>query len=223
VQRALSLVAQLGYRLPPDDDGRLVMDRGRPPAGLPQRYVVLAPGASVPARAWAPRHYRALAELLDAESRHVVVTGTDAQRDLTGFVAGTSTTCLDLGGATTFAELAAVVANADVVVTGNSGTAHVAAATGTPVVSLYAPTVPARQWRPWRVPHVLLGDQSIECAGCRSRHCPIPAHPCIDEVRPIEALRALEQLRTPATPAPTRRPVSRPAMPERAPAGAIPA
>jgi ADP-heptose:LPS heptosyltransferase len=63
---------------------------------------------------------------------------------------------LDLGGRTSFAELAEVLAGADAVVVGNTGPAHLAAAVGTPVVSLYAPTVPAVRWRPWQVPHELL-------------------------------------------------------------------
>ena len=48
--------------------------------------------------------------------------------------------------------LAEVLARADAVVVGNTGPAHLAAAVGTPVVSLFAPVVPAVRWRPWRVP-----------------------------------------------------------------------
>ncbi|WP_459988292.1 glycosyltransferase family 9 protein, partial [Mycobacterium avium] len=56
---------------------------------------------------------------------------------------------VDLGGRTSFAELAAVFATARVVVVPNTGPAHLAAAVGTPVVSLFAPVVPAGQWRPY--------------------------------------------------------------------------
>jgi ADP-heptose:LPS heptosyltransferase len=84
----------------------------------------------------------------------VAVTGSAAERELTAFVAGDDG--VDLGGATTFAGLARVLAAADAVVVGNTGPAHLAAAVGTPVVSVFAPTVPAVRWRPWRVPHELL-------------------------------------------------------------------
>ena len=66
---------------------------------------------------------------------------------------------------------------ADVVVVGNTGPAHLAAAVGTPVVSLFAPVVPAERWRPWSVPHVLLGDQSAGCALSRARTCPVAGSP----------------------------------------------
>jgi ADP-heptose:LPS heptosyltransferase len=64
---------------------------------------------------------------------------------------------------------------------------------GTPIVSLFAPTVPALRWRPWRVEHALL-HTNVPCAGCRARSCPVPGHPCVDDVTPEHALAALERL-----------------------------
>jgi ADP-heptose:LPS heptosyltransferase len=87
-----------------------------------------------------------------------------------------------------------VLAAADAVVTGNTGPAHVAAAVGTPVVSLFAPTVPAHRWHPWGVPYALLGDQDIACAGCRARECPVPGHPCLEGVAAAEVAGAVESL-----------------------------
>jgi ADP-heptose:LPS heptosyltransferase len=88
------------------------------------------------------------------------------------------------------------------VVTGNTGPAHLAAAVSTPVVSIYAPTVPAERWRPWGVRHELLGRRDIECAGCRARVCPVFGHPCVDAVPVGEVLGAVERLLEPGPPAP---------------------
>lgn len=93
---------------------------------------------------------------------------------------------------------AAVLAGAAAVVAGNGGPAHLAAAAGTPVVSLFAPVVPAERWRPWGVPHVLLGAQDAPCAGSRARHCPVPGHPCLDAVTADEVVAAVRQLAGPA-------------------------
>ncbi len=86
------------------------------------------------------------------------------------------------------------LAGADVVVVGNTGPAHLAAAVGTPVASLFAPTVPARWWAPWGVAHVLLGHQQIGCAQCRARQCPVPGHPCLSAVGVAEVLDAVRRL-----------------------------
>ena len=197
VERSLSLVATLGYRLPGGDDGGLQVRRPREvdvPA-LDAETIAVHPGASVPARAWSAQRHRELVDALVDAGWRVVVTGGPGERDLTRFVAGhTRPAVMDLGGATDLAQLAAVLAGCQAVVTGNTGPAHLAAATGTPVVSLFAPTVPASRWRPWGVRHVLLGDQDIACAGCRATCCPLPGHPCLDGVSAGDVIAALRRL-----------------------------
>jgi ADP-heptose:LPS heptosyltransferase len=193
VERALDLAASAGFPLPPGDDGALAIRRGGAP-GERDGYVVVHPGASVPARAWAPERNAALVRALAAAGRRVVVTGAPGEQRLTAAVAGLpSERVSDLGGRTTLAELAEVLASACCVVVGNTGPAHLAAAVGTPVVSLYAPTVPAVRWRPWRVPHVLL-HADVPCAGCRARNCPVEGHPCLGEVTVEDVLAAVERL-----------------------------
>jgi ADP-heptose:LPS heptosyltransferase len=197
VERNLSVVATLGYRPAPGDDGRLAVVRtGRVDGSvaLPaDRYAVVHPGASVPARAWSPQLHRELVAVL-AESLSVVVTGGRDDTALAAFVASGAPDAVDVAGRLTFGDLAEVLAGAAFVVVANTGPAHLAAAVGTPVVSLFAPTVPAVRWRPWGVPHVLLGAQDIGCAGCRARVCPVPAHPCIDRLTVDEVVRAVGDL-----------------------------
>lgn len=191
-EAALDLAAAAGFPCP--DDGRLRVLPPPPTTALtgPAGYVVVHPGASVPARAWSPgRCAQAVAELTDAGHR-VVVTGGPGERELTARVAGDR--ALDLGGRTDAAELAGVLARAACAVTGNTGPAHLAAAVGTPVVSLFAPVVPAGRWRPYGVPCVLLGDQNAPCAGTRARTCPVPGHPCLDGVTALDVVAAVGKL-----------------------------
>jgi ADP-heptose:LPS heptosyltransferase len=200
VVRGLSLVATLGYRLPEGDEGGLRIRRDRA-AGVPDLggggYVVVHPGASVPARTWAPQRHAALVDALAGTGRRVVVTGGPGERALTALVAGPRRApdrVVDLGGRLDLAGLAEVLGRAGVVVVGNTGPAHLAAAVGTPVVSLFSPVVPAARWRPWGVPLALLGDQDAACAGSRARVCPLPGHPCLDGVPVAEVVAAVERL-----------------------------
>ncbi|MFV8131907.1 glycosyltransferase family 9 protein [Streptomyces syringium] len=198
---ALDLAEAAGLRLPPGDSGalRVTCPAAAPHLTGPGPYLVVHPGAAVPARAWsAPRAARAVAALAAAGHR-VVVTGGAAERDLTAAVAGRH--ALDLGGRTTLPELAAVIAAARTLITGNTGPAHLAAAVATPLVCLFAPVVPAHRWAPYRVPHVLLGHQDAPCAGTRARTCPVPGHPCLDSVTDAELLTAVDTLLT-RTPGP---------------------
>jgi ADP-heptose:LPS heptosyltransferase len=194
VERAVSLAAAAGYALPPGDDARLRVTLGTAPPRLPDgQYVVVHPGASVSARAWEPDRWAALVNLLERRGRRVVVTGAPRERPLTRRVAAAGELALDLGGRCDFAGLAAVLAGAEAVAVANTGPAHLAAAVGAPVASLFAPTVPAARWRPWGVPHELLG-RDVPCAGCRARECPVPGHPCLAPIEPLEVAEAIDRL-----------------------------
>ncbi|MFD5234570.1 glycosyltransferase family 9 protein [Streptomyces qaidamensis] len=191
-EAALDLAEAAGF--PRVDDGRLRVLA--PPHTIrltgPEPYVVLHPGASVPARAWSRERCAEAVRELAAAGQRVVVTGGRGERELTAYVAGEHG--LDLGGRTDALELAGVLAGARAVVTGNTGPAHLAAAVGTPVVSLFAPVVPAERWRPYGVPYVLLGDQGAPCADSRARQCPVPGHPCLESVTAEDVLAAVEKV-----------------------------
>jgi len=195
-RRALAVAAAAGFHLPPGDDGRLAVRPPPDPTALVGAgpYLVLHPGATVPARAWPAERCAETVRALTAAGHRVVVTGGPDERALTAAVAGRH--ALDLGGRTTLAELAGVLAGADVVIAGNTGPAHLAAAAGTPVVSLFAPVVPASRWAPYGVPSVLLGDQHAACRGSRARTCPVPGHPCLSGVGADEVLAAVHRLLT---------------------------
>jgi ADP-heptose:LPS heptosyltransferase len=194
VDRALSLAEAAGHRLPPTDSPRLRVELPAAPPALPEQpFVVVHPGASVSARAWEPDAWAALVGLLLERGERVVVTGAAEEAGLTRHVAGARDGVLDLGGRCDFAALGAVLARASAVAVANTGPAHLAAAVGTPVASLFAPTVPWTRWRPWGVPHQVL-NRDVPCAGCRARRCPVPGHPCLADVPPAEVADAVRRL-----------------------------
>jgi ADP-heptose:LPS heptosyltransferase len=197
VDAALDLARAAGGELPPGDTGGLRVRHSLPDvAGLvPDRpYVVLHPSASVPARGLLPGHARAIAGQLTDGGWPVVVTGGGDDTDLAARAA--PDTAVNLAGRTSLAQLAAVIERAACIVVGNTGPAHLAAAVGTPVVSLFAPVVPAERWAPYQVPAVLLGDQAAPCRDSRARECPVPGHPCLSDVPPDAVVAAVQRLTT---------------------------
>lgn len=192
VERMLSLAYACGGDLGDDDDARLrIADVDVPPL-LPADYVVLHPGTSVGARRWPAGHWRMLGRLLADSGQPFVVTGAPHENNLTAAVA--QDLGLDLGGRTTWSQLAGVLAGARTVIVANTGPAHLAAAVGTSVVSLFAPTVPVDRWRPFGVPHVILASPAAPCAGSRFTDCPFPGHPCLSDITPEMVLHALNEL-----------------------------
>lgn len=194
-ERGLAVAVAAGYPLPDGDDGRLAVRRPLPDTVAltgPAPYVVLHPGTSVSARAWPQEHWCELVADLHPAGARVVVTGGPGEKEVTATVAGA--TALDLGGRTTLPELADVLDRADAVVVANTGPAHLAAALGTPVVSLFAPTVPATRWAPYGTRLELLGDQNAPCRATRATACPVPGHPCLSQVAAADVMAALQRL-----------------------------
>lgn len=195
VTAAIELAEAAGFPLPPTDDRRLrLVHCAVSPltAGARRRYVVVHPSATAPSRAVGPRSAHAITRALLADGWDVVVTGGPGEERTSAEATPAGATCL--AGRTTLAELAAVISGAAALVVGNTGPAHLAAAVGTPVVSLFSPVVPVERWRPWRVPHVILGDQDAPCRGSRATHCPVPGHPCLATVTPTQVSDAVREL-----------------------------
>jgi len=194
VEAALELAVAAGGRLPDWDDGRLHIRSVSDPHDLSVAgpYVVVHPGASVPSRGLTAEHAASIVQALTAVGWRVVVTGGPAERELARMAAGA--TGIDLAGRTDLPGLAAVIADAACIVVGNTGPAHLAAAVGTPVVSLFSPVVPAERWRPYGVPTVLLGNQHEACRDSRARACPIVGHPCLSQVSATRVAQAVEAL-----------------------------
>jgi ADP-heptose:LPS heptosyltransferase len=120
--------------------------------------VVVHPGATSGSRRWPPERFAEVARCLAAEGADVVVSGSTREADLAQDVhrrAGLPPTAL-LAGRTDLAALAALVSTARLLVSGDTGIAHLATAFATPSVLLFGPVSPAL-WGPARPgPHTVL-------------------------------------------------------------------
>jgi ADP-heptose:LPS heptosyltransferase len=155
VRRWCRLVAEgLGVDADPD-----ALDLAEPPVQPPVRGVaVVHPGAAFPGRRWPPDRFAAVARHLAAGGHDVRITGGPAEVELASEVASSAGLGPDavLAGRTTPLELAALVAHARVVVSGDTGVAHLATAYRRPSVVLFGPVSPALWGPPSRPQHVVL-------------------------------------------------------------------
>lgn len=111
------------------------------------KHVVIHPGASAPARRWPVERWAAVASALGRRGRPVVVTGSHAERDLCRAVAVASPRAVDLSGRLDLAGLHRVVGTAALLLSGDTGVAHLATAARTRSVTLFGPVSPAL-WGP---------------------------------------------------------------------------
>jgi ADP-heptose:LPS heptosyltransferase len=149
------------------------------------------PGAAFPGRRWPPERFAAVARHLAAAGLDVRVTGGPAEVALATSVAEAAGLGEDavLAGRTTTPELAALVAAARVVVSGDTGVAHLATAYRRPSVVLFGPVSPALWGPPPRPQHVVLwhGDGTGDPWGTE-------LDPALAEITVDEVTAALDAL-----------------------------
>jgi len=105
-------------------------------------HVVLHPGAAAVSRHWPVERWAAVAGALAARGHPVVVTGTNAEARLADAVASTSPGVENACGRLDLSALGELVGTAALLLSADTGVAHLATAFGTPSVTLFGPVSP---------------------------------------------------------------------------------
>jgi ADP-heptose:LPS heptosyltransferase len=174
----------------------LLKEKGIPFDG---HYVAVHPGHRGSALNWKPKRYAEIIGKLIQKGQRVVLTAGAEETELVSLVStflsaqGAKQKPVLLIGECTLKQLAAVYERADCFLSGSTGTMHLAAAMGTPTVSLFCPipeTTPVR-WGPWGNESTVLTPKNTECADCRTGHC--QKHDPMDDISVDEVYRAMEK------------------------------
>ena len=189
VERNLRLIEAVGFQvsdrslriqIPPADQQTAMaklLEQGLKPT---EPYILLNPWTSCQSRNYAiDRFAIAAQQLADKTGYRVVVTGVAGDRSHSApLLEPLGATAIDLIGHTTLSELAALIANAKLMVSNNTSTMHLADATRTPSVILFAGTEYESQWQPRHTAARLL-RQPTECSPCYAFTCPFNLE-CLD-------------------------------------------
>ncbi len=175
-------------RLGADEEARvatLVAARSRP-------FAALFLGSTWESRLWFPEGFAKLADELDRRGLDTILLGG---ADVTAIAAEVRRLArsapLDLTAKTTLRESYGILARARVAVGPDSGPMHLAAAAGTPVVSLWGATTPARSAPYGSEDLVLVGR--VPCAPCYLRSCPI-GRQCMQDITPERVLAQITRV-----------------------------
>ena len=183
-------------------------DGALPPANLGgEQYAVLVPGASNgAAKRWPARHWAALGDQISSEmGLSVVLSGGASERTLAqSIVDEMSQPTVNLSGETSLAGLAPLLGGARLVVAGDTGPLHLAAALRRPVVGIFGPTDPMNTGP--------LGDAArvvrlgLGCSPCYDlispADCKLPdrSTPCMWGLTPLQVMTAIRDVLEISTP-----------------------
>ena len=161
-----------------------------PSAQPVQPFLVLNPGATNSrAKRWLPERFAAVADELAVKNNYSsVIVGSpgdiQAARETAALM---QTTVLDLSGKTTLAELKGVLACSSLVISNDTGAAHVAAALGVPTVVIFGPTEHFATHPRSQVARIV--RHPVDCSPCMLRDCPID-HRCMTRISSADVYEA---------------------------------
>ena len=194
IQKNLAMAARLGaavspFTLPLSAEASPALGAALQDAVGPARYAVLNPGAAWPNKRWPPARFGALAEtLLHRFGLASFITWGPAERTLAEEVVGASGGAARIAPPTDITDLAALLRGAALVVSGDTGPLHIAAAMGAPIVGLFGPTRPERNG-PWHPDDEVI-SRAAQCQCHHKRQCLIGA-PCINDISLDEVILAV--------------------------------
>lgn len=158
-----------------------------------RHWLLFHPGATAESRRYPEPLWREAARrLVRGHGHRIVFTGSRDEAALVEQIReDLEDSTVSLAGQMTLGQLGAVISLASVAVSNNTGPAHVAAAVGTPVVSLYALTNP--QHTPWQVAGKVLFED-VPCRFCYKSVCPQGHGHCLGRVEPDRVVAAVLDL-----------------------------
>lgn len=162
---------------------------------LSQEIIVIHPGSTAASRRYAPKGFAEVADGLVKAGKRILFTGGPSERELIEEIQQyMHEDSINLGGEITLKELIALLREAPLLVSNNSGPVHMAAALGTPVVDLYALTNP--QHTPWMVGNAVLFKE-VSCGFCYKSVCPEGHNDCLSGIKPETIMKkGIELART---------------------------
>ena len=158
---------------------RLLEEQGVP---VSKPLVVLVPGTIWETKHWTIEGFAGVARQFLQDGFAVALAGTVRDQQRCRQIAAAAPGTCDLSGKTTPADLAALIRRAEVAVTNDSGSMHVAASLGKPMVSVFGPTNPVHIGPYERPESVVRVD--LPCSPCNYRRlsqCPFD-HACMKQV-----------------------------------------
>jgi ADP-heptose:LPS heptosyltransferase len=151
---------------------------------------MINPGAAWPNKRWPPERFGALAAGIRERVgvRSLVLWGP-GEEDVANLVVSASRGAAELSPRTAIVDLFAIAKGAKLMVSGDTGPLHIAAAMGTPVVALFGPTYSERNG-PWASADITI-SRAARCVCHYERRCRLQ-QPCIEDIGVDEVLSAVE-------------------------------
>lgn len=159
-----------------------------------KKILAIAPGAEFgPAKQWPAQYYAQTARHFQQQGWQIWIMGAAKDTPVANEIqAACGGICHDLTGQTSLGQAVDLLAQADLVVSNDSGLMHIACATARPTVVVYGSSSP--QFTPPLAEQVQIESLGLDCSPCFQRTCPLGHTHCLNQLMPAQVIAAGEQL-----------------------------
>ena len=163
-----------------------------------KKILGINPGASYgSAKRWYPKEFAKVAKELSSKYDIIIFGGpseTDIASDIEQALVDSSVkNYKNLAGNTTITELINKIASLDLFITGDSGPMHVASAFQVPTVAIFGPTKD-KETSQWMNKKNIIVKKNLDCQPCMKRTCPLQHHDCMNLIKAIDVLKAVNSI-----------------------------
>jgi heptosyltransferase I len=198
IDKNLSLLKEIGIRMPEvefplDDRSAHMVAAARARLGIVagERFALINPGAAWPNKRWPPVYFAEVArELAKRHNLRSLVLWGPGEESIAHAVAAASDNTAAISPPTTIADLISLTKAAALMISGDTGPMHVAAACGTPLVGIFGPTDPQRNG-PWAEDDLVVSRYRA-CACHYQRRCRISSW-CLVDIAPREVMELVDR------------------------------
>jgi heptosyltransferase II len=171
--------------------GKILSEHG---VDLTKTIIAFCPGSTNSrAKRWQSESYAKLNDLLQTDfGANIILIGDKSELDVSWEVVEKSNIKpIVLTGKTSLAEATAILSICDLLVSNDTGPAHISAALGTKTIVIFGPTNP-------KTTHPIGAEiirKEVECSPCMLRDCPID-HRCLTRISAEEVFTKVQDLLT---------------------------
>lgn len=162
---------------------------------LTEDFIVLNTGGSWKTKRWPEEYFIEIAELLIAKGCNILFVGGPSDEQRVNYITAKikkQEQIYNLSGKTSLLELAAILKKSELMISGDTGPVHVAAAVGTNTLTIFGPSDEKKYAPRGRAKNILIKNLDLDCRPCGEHECPLEHFKCMRELSPQQIVNRIE-------------------------------
>jgi heptosyltransferase-2/heptosyltransferase-3 len=163
--------------------------------GLKDKFVILNTGGSWKTKRWPEEYFAEIANQLMERGYKILFVGGPSDTERVSYILNkieNKKMIYNLSGKTSLLELAAVLKKASLVVSGDTGPVHVAAAVGTNTAAIFGSSDEKKYAPRGSGKNILIKNAGLECRPCGEHECPLEHFKCMRKLSPEMVVERIE-------------------------------